>query len=78
MEKNILSKRELEVLSCIQRGMKNREAAKELNISEKTISTYVMRVKKKLGIENKYNNYFLVTKAISLGYLDFNEEGQKE
>ncbi|GCD78521.1 DNA-binding response regulator [Thermaurantimonas aggregans] len=43
-----LSKRESEVLSLLAAGKSNKEVADELNISDKTVSTYKLRLLKKL------------------------------
>lgn len=43
-----LSKRESEVLSLLAAGKSNKEVAEELNISDKTVSTYKLRLLKKL------------------------------
>ncbi len=47
-----LSTREIEVLKLISTGRKNKEIAKELNINEKTVSTYKARLMKKLNVSN--------------------------
>lgn len=47
-----LSTREVEVLKLINIGKKNKEIAKELNINEKTVSTYKARLMKKLQVDN--------------------------
>lgn len=47
-----LSKKELEVVIGMIDGKRNSEIAKELNISEKTVSTYRARVFKKLSVRN--------------------------
>ena len=47
-----LSTREIEVLKLISIGRKNKEIAKELDINEKTVSTYKSRLMKKLHVEN--------------------------
>lgn len=43
-----LSKREIEVLNLLSKGLRNKDVAKELNINEKTVSTYKNRLLKKL------------------------------
>ena len=45
-----LSNRELEVLRLIAAGKTIKEAAAELNLSEKTIGTYRLRLSKKMGL----------------------------
>ncbi|GGG32681.1 response regulator [Bizionia arctica] len=47
-----LSTREIEVLKLISVGRKNKEIAEELEINEKTVSTYKARLMKKLHVEN--------------------------
>ncbi len=47
-----LSTRETEVLRVIAKGKKNKEIATELNINEKTVSTYKSRLMKKLDVTN--------------------------
>lgn len=47
-----LSTREIEVLKLISSGRKNKEIAAELNINEKTVSTYKARLMKKLQVNN--------------------------
>ncbi|TVZ52009.1 response regulator [Dokdonia sp. Hel_I_53] len=47
-----LSSREIEVLNLLSNGKRNKEIAHELNINEKTVSTYKMRLLKKLEAQN--------------------------
>lgn len=47
-----LSKRESEVLSLLASGKTNKEVAEELSISDKTVSTYKLRLLKKLKAKN--------------------------
>ena len=47
-----LSTREIEVLKLISIGRKNKEIAIELDINEKTVSTYKARLMKKLNVTN--------------------------
>lgn len=47
-----LSTREVEVLKLISTGRKNKEIAIELDINEKTVSTYKSRLMKKLNVSN--------------------------
>jgi len=47
-----LSTREAEVLKLLCNGKKNKEVAKELNVNEKTISTYKARLMRKLKVTN--------------------------
>ncbi|MBO3117051.1 response regulator transcription factor [Winogradskyella sp. DF17] len=47
-----LSTREVEVLKLLSIGRKNKEIAEELDINEKTVSTYKARLFKKLNVNN--------------------------
>jgi len=47
-----LSIREIEVLRLLSSGKKNKEIARELDINEKTVSTYKTRLYKKLNVKN--------------------------
>lgn len=44
-----LSKREIEVLKLLSKGMSNKDIAEELEISDKTVSTYKLRLLTKTG-----------------------------
>ena len=47
-----LSTREVEVLKLLSVGKKNKHIAEELDINEKTVSTYKARLFKKLNVDN--------------------------
>lgn len=47
-----LSTREVEVLKLLSIGKKNKQIAEELDINEKTVSTYKARLFKKLNVDN--------------------------
>ena len=64
-----LSKRESKVLSLIKDGMKNKDIAKSLGLSEKSIGTYVLRIYNKIGLSMEKNRYALVVLAIKKGLL---------
>ncbi|MEU6077829.1 response regulator transcription factor [Micromonospora sp. NPDC047074] len=61
-----LSQRELEVLELIARGSTNREAAKQLFISEATVKTHLLHVYAKLGVNDRAA---AVATAFYRGYL---------
>jgi DNA-binding NarL/FixJ family response regulator len=61
-----LSQRELDVLELIARGATNREAAKQLFISEATVKTHLLHVYAKLGVSDRTA---AVATAFSRGYL---------
>ena len=49
----LLSKREEEIVLLVAEGLRNREIAAQLNLSEHTIRNYLFRVFDKLGISNR-------------------------
>jgi two-component system, NarL family, response regulator len=51
--KNVLTKREREVLDEIRRGKRNWQIAKELSISENTVETHNKHIFRKLGVRNR-------------------------
>ncbi|WP_372938752.1 helix-turn-helix transcriptional regulator [Seonamhaeicola sp.] len=59
-----LSKKEATVLSYLKEGLRSREIAEKMEISEKTVSTNIQRARKKLGLSNDVNLYLLVATAI--------------
>ena len=61
-----LSSREIEVLRFLSAGRKNKEIAATLNLNEKTISTYKLRLLNKLNVTNLVD---LVNKAKTLDVL---------
>lgn len=61
-----LSKRELQVMEMIARGMTNREIAHDLEISVKTVDTHRGHVLKKLALRN---NSELTRFAVKHGYV---------
>ncbi|MBI4697401.1 MAG: response regulator transcription factor [Nitrospirae bacterium] len=50
-----LSNRELEVFQFIGKGLKTREIAEQLNLSVKTIETYIDHIKKKMNFKDSRN-----------------------
>jgi DNA-binding CsgD family transcriptional regulator len=55
-----ITRRELEILELIARGMSNREIAEKLFVSENTVKTHSSRVLDKLGAKRR-------TQAVQLG-----------
>lgn len=47
-----LSTREVEVLKLLASGKRNKHVAEELNLNEKTVSTYKARLMRKLNVDN--------------------------
>ena len=56
MINQLLTKRELEVLSLMAKGFSNTEIEKELFISKATVLTHICRLYQKLEI-SEYNNH---------------------
>lgn len=48
-----LSTREMEVLSCVTKGMSNKEIATYLGISHQTVKNHVTSILRKLGVEDR-------------------------
>jgi DNA-binding NarL/FixJ family response regulator len=53
MPEGVFSERQLEVLRRLIKGMRNREIARELNISENTVKQHVYTVYQTLGVSNR-------------------------
>ncbi len=68
---DVLSQRELEVLSFVARGASNKEAARSLHISEATIKSHLLRIFRKLGVEDRTA---AVTVALERGLLRLTRE----
>ena len=64
--KQILSKREVEVISYLAKGFSNKEIAAALFISEKTVKSHINRIFKKLNISRRTEALLY---AINHGYI---------
>lgn len=51
--KNLLTKREIQVMELLSRGKKNKEIARELSLSEHTIESHLRRIYEKLDVSNR-------------------------
>ena len=51
--KTELTKRELEILRLVQRGLRNREIAQQMGVEEKTVKNHINSIYSKLGIANR-------------------------
>jgi DNA-binding CsgD family transcriptional regulator len=60
-----LSKREMEVVSCVAQGQTNREIAKSLGLSEHTVKNYLFRVYDKLGVSSRVELLFMTLSRTS-------------
>jgi DNA-binding CsgD family transcriptional regulator len=61
-----LSKREMDVLKCLAKGMTSAQIASELFISENTVKTHVRHILEKLEASNRAE---AVSRAIQLGVI---------
>jgi DNA-binding NarL/FixJ family response regulator len=66
-----LSQRELEVLSFVARGASNRDVARSLHISEATVKSHLLRIFRKLGVEDRTA---AVTVALEKGLLHLTQQ----
>jgi len=75
-----LSKREMEVLSYLTRGMSNKEIANLLGISHQTVKNHVTSILRKLGVEDRTQAavYALKRGWVRLHDHDFNEHHTTE
>jgi DNA-binding NarL/FixJ family response regulator len=55
-----LSTREEQIVGMMSKGFSNKEIAIQLELDSKTISTYVQRIRIKLGLERNCNAYIIV------------------
>jgi two-component system, NarL family, nitrate/nitrite response regulator NarL len=62
---DLLSKRELEVVSCLAEGLTNREIAERLGLSQHTIKNYLFRVFDKLGVSSRIELLFMTLSQAS-------------
>lgn len=61
--KDPLSEREMEVLALVTRGMSNREIAKALYLSDKTVKNHLSNIFRKLGVADRTQAALLAVKG---------------
>ena len=71
--KDILTQREMEILSLIAVGAKNEEIAEKLFVSPNTVKTHIYNIFKKIKVTCKFTNYIHLT--IRLSFSIKNTEG---
>jgi DNA-binding NarL/FixJ family response regulator len=64
--KNELTNREKEILSCLAKGMTNKQIAKALFVSDKTVKAHLNSIFKKLNVTRRYEAIIF---AIQKGYV---------
>lgn len=69
-----LSDREMEVLSCVVRGMSNKEIAGLLGISHQTVKNHVTSILRKFGVEDRTQ---AVVYALKRGWVKLQYEQEK-
>lgn len=52
-ERPTLAPRERELIKCVRQGLRNREIAKQLGVTEGTVKVYLHNVFDKLGVKNR-------------------------
>lgn len=67
---NDLRPRELQILELVTTGMSNRRVADELTISERTVSTHLANIFKKLGVSSRTE---AVMSALKKGLITFDD-----
>jgi len=61
-----LSKKELAIISCITRGMRNKEIAARLNVSERTVNFHLANIYQKLNVSGRTE---ALSKALEQGLI---------
>lgn len=69
-----LSDREMEVLSCVVRGMSNKEIANLLGISHQTVKNHVTSILRKFGVEDRTQ---AVVYALKRGWVKLQDAQEK-
>jgi two-component system response regulator DegU len=70
-----LSEREAEVLTCVVKGMSNKEIATSLGISHQTVKNHVTSILRKFGVEDRTQ---AVVFALKRGWVKINDKVSQE
>jgi DNA-binding NarL/FixJ family response regulator len=70
-----LTGREMEILDCIARGHSNKEAARNLNISDQTVKNHITSILRKLAVNDRTQ---AVVYAARHGWIKFIPNGDKD
>ncbi len=70
LQNEVLTKREIEVVRAIARGLSTKEIARQLFISENTVETHRQNIFEKLDVRNMAG---LIIKAIAAGYISVDD-----
>lgn len=60
--KNLLSKREADVVNCVAAGLTNREISERLGLSQHTIKNHMCRIFDKLGVSSRVEMLFMTVR----------------
>lgn len=72
---NLLTKRELSILYEISKGLKNKEIAENLFLSEKTVKNYITGIFKKIKVEDRVQaTIFAIKNDIEEIYKNYNNQ----
>lgn len=63
-----VSRREKQVINFLIEGYKSKIIAKELGISEKTVGSYIARIRQKFGVSSDANTYKLVNTIVGTAF----------
>jgi len=72
-----LSAREMEVLTCVVRGMSNKEIAASLGISHQTVKNHVTSILRKFGVEDRTQAVVYALKRGWVKLLDKHSQSQE-
>jgi two-component system response regulator DesR len=72
-----LTQREGQLVSLLSQGLKNKEIATTLMISEGTVKVYLSRLFQKVGVKDRFELALFGLKNLTTGQLPLNEKGQR-
>jgi two-component system nitrate/nitrite response regulator NarP len=72
-----LTQREGQLVSLLSQGLKNKEIATTLNISEGTVKVYLSRLFQKVGVKDRFELALFGLKNLTTGQLPAGEKGQR-
>ncbi len=72
-----LTQREGQLVSLLSQGLKNKEIATTLMISEGTVKVYLSRLFQKVGVKDRIELALFGLKNLTTGQLPMNEKGQR-
>ena len=70
-----LTERETEVLRLLAQGQSNKQIARSLHITDKTVKTHVSNILSKLGVQSRTQATLY---AVRIGLVSMNTAGQAE